>query len=383
MEEYYYPDLEEISEIAEVILETEGVGGSGLGLPSSAPGIGSARPTASWTAFSSPAPSGSTRGTQFDPGSTGRAKSTPRTPEPVCRAAIASRSGNTPGFASGNSSAPGKTRPTATTGSPHQISDAQLLKGIKEKLAEDGSSNNPINLEFDPTNALMQLAVNNLKPTEPTPSQPAQPNVTINVVNNIVNVNSGNPMGEGLTAILKNNYFECNFCNDLIPEYLDNKGPVCLTEHVLFRHKDNLLTQGETPAIKRKQRSKQNRLLTERFELNYPLRKLPGEIVAKDPLMITKALKQITHEKTPIANQLTNDSSPLDAPEHEKNMEIFYPKSNDGNQMLISKQGDNSKSDNIIRYGTLRPRPRRLWPKNKQIKEIKEPESKNPKRARK
>ena len=77
MEEYsYYPDLDEISEIAEVILETEGVGRSGLELPSSAPGIGSARPTASWTAFSSPAPSGSTRGTQFEPGSLGRAKST-------------------------------------------------------------------------------------------------------------------------------------------------------------------------------------------------------------------------------------------------------------------------------------------------------------------
>ena len=97
--------------------------------------------------------------------------------------------------------------------------------------------------------------------------------------------------------------------------------------------------------------------------------------------MITKALKQISHEKTPIANQLNNDSAPLDAPEHEKNMEIFYPKSNDGNpQMLISKQGDNSKSDNIIRYGTLKPRARRFWPKNKQIKE---PDSKNPKRARK
>ena len=187
-------------------------------------------------------------------------------------------------------------------------------------------------------------------------------------------------MGEGLTTILKNNYFECNFCNDLIPEYLDNKGPVCLTEHVLFRHKDNLLTQGETPAIKRKQRSKQNRLLTERFELNYPFKKLPGEIVAKDPLMITKALKQITHEKTPIANQLNNDSAPLDAPEHEKNMEVFKSKSNDGHpQMLISKQGE--KSDNIIRYGTLKPRAKRInKPKNKQIKE---PESKNPKRARK
>ena len=380
MEEYsYYPDLDEISEIAEVILETEGVGRSGLELPSSAPGIGSARPTASWTAFSSPAPSGSTRGTQFEPGSLGRAKSTPRTPEPVCGAAIASRSGNTPGYASGNLSAPGKTRPAATE-SPQHISDAQLLQGMKDKLKEDSTANNPIDLEFDPSNALMQLAVRHLKPIEPTPSQPVQPNVIVNVVNNVVNVNSGNPMGEGLTTILKNNYYECNFCNDLIPEYLDNKGPVCLTEHVLFRHKDNLLTQGEIPAIKRKQRSKQNRLLTERFELNYTYKKLPGEIIAKDPLMITKALKQISHEKTPIANQLNNDSAPLDAPEHEKNMEIFYPKSKDGNpQMLISKQGE--KSDNIIRYGTLKPRAKRInKPKNKQIKE---PESKNPKRARK
>ena len=95
--------------------------------------------------------------------------------------------------------------------------------------------------------------------------------------------------------------------------------------------------------------------------------------------MITKALKQISHEKTPIANQLNNDSAPLDAPEHEKNMEVFKSKSNDGHpQMLISKQGE--KSDNIIRYGTLKPRAKRInKPKNKQIKE---PESKNPKRAR-
>ena len=80
-----------------------------------------------------------------------------------------------------------------------------------------------------------------------------------------------------------------------------------------------------------------------------------------------------------IANQLTNDSSPLDAPEHEKNMEVLYPKSNDWYpQMLISKQGE--EKDNIIRYGTLKPRAKRInKPKNKQIKE---PESKNPKRAR-
>ena len=65
-----------------------------------------------------------------------------------------------------------------------------------------------------------------------------------------------------------------------------------------------------------------------------------------------------------IANQLTNDSSPLDAPEHEKNMEVLYPKSNDWYpQMLISKQGE--EKDNIIRYGTLKPRAKRI---NKQKK---------------
>ena len=81
------------------------------------------------------------------------------------------------------------------------------------KLKEEGTENNPIDVEFDPSNALMQLAVRHLKPIEPTPSQPAQPNVIVNVVNNVVNVNSGNQMGEGLTTILKNNYYECNFCN--------------------------------------------------------------------------------------------------------------------------------------------------------------------------
>ena len=103
-----------------------------------------------------------------------------------------------------------------------------------------------------------------------------------------------------------------------------------------------------------------------RFDMEKPL-SFSGEVNIEDyenPSMITNALKQITHEKPPmIANQLTNNSSPLNAPEHEKYTEILYPKSNDGYQMLISKQGE--EKDNIIRYGTLKPRAKRI---NKQKK---------------